>query len=94
MMIVWCIIFSYGPDIAYAIGVVSQFMHNPKEVHLWTKHRILKFLKGTLGKRVFSKLTLEANTNVDYVGSIDGKKSTLGYCTFLEVILTMRWSKN
>ena len=28
-------------DIAYAVGVVSQFMHNPKENHLRVVYRIL-----------------------------------------------------
>ena len=29
------------PKIAYAIGVMSQFMHNPKKVHLQVALRIL-----------------------------------------------------
>ena len=40
------------PNIAYAVGVVSQFMHNPKENHLRVVYRILQYLKGTLGKRI------------------------------------------
>lgn len=31
------------PDIAYAVSVVSQFMHNPNEVHLQAIYRILQF---------------------------------------------------
>lgn len=34
------------PDIAYAVSIVSQFMHNPKEVHLQAVHRILHYLKA------------------------------------------------
>ena len=34
-------------------------------------------------------MTLEAYTDVDYVGSIDEKRSTLGYCTFLRGNLVM-----
>ena len=58
------------PNIAYVISVVSQFMHNPKEEHLQAIHRILHYLKGTLGKKILFKkgtsLTLEAYTDVDY----------------------------
>ena len=35
-----------GPDIAYAVSVVSQFMHNPNEVHLQATYRILHYLKA------------------------------------------------
>ena len=54
------------PDIAYAMGVVSQFMHNPKENHLRAVYRILQYLKGTPGKGILFKkgeeMTLEAYT--------------------------------
>ena len=75
------------PDIAYAVGVVSQFMHNPKENHLRAVYRILQYLKGTPGKGIlFTKgqgITLEAYTDADYAGSVDDRRSTSGYCTFL-----------
>ena len=65
------------PDIAYAVGVVSQFMHSPKEVHLRAVHRILQYLKGTVGRGILfqkgDKLTLEAYTDADYAGSIDDR---------------------
>ena len=70
-------------------------MHNLKEVHLWAAHRIIQYLKGTLGNGVLFKrgneLTLEAYTDSNYVGSDDDKRVTLGYCTFLESNLVM-WS--
>ncbi|KAL5823155.1 hypothetical protein ACOSQ4_021055 [Xanthoceras sorbifolium] len=40
------------PDIAYAVSVVSQFMHNPKETHLKAVNRILQYLKGSPGKGI------------------------------------------
>ena len=61
-------------------------MHNSK-VHIQAAHRILQYLKGTLGNEVSFKrgneLALEACMDVDYAGSIDDKRSTSSYCTFL-----------
>ena len=75
------------PDIAYAVGVVSQFMHNPKESHLRAVYQILQYLKGTPGKGILFKkgqnLTLEAYTDADYARSMVDRRSTSGYCTFL-----------
>ncbi|GMI89878.1 hypothetical protein HRI_002657100 [Hibiscus trionum] len=74
------------PDIAYAVGVVSQFMHNPKKSHLRAVMRILQYLKGTPGKGIMFRrggnLTLEAYTDADYAGSRMDRRSTSGYCTF------------
>ena len=75
------------PDIAYAVSVVSQFMHDPKEKHLQAVHRILHYLKATPGKGLLFKkndgLNPEAYTDADYAGSIVDRRSTSGYCTFL-----------
>jgi hypothetical protein len=38
------------PNIAYAVSVVSQFMHNPKDSHLQVVYRLLRYLKSTPGK--------------------------------------------
>ena len=75
------------PDIAYAVGLLSQFMHNPKEVHLQAAYRILQYLKGTPGKGILFRrnggLVLEAYTDANFAASIDDRRSTSGYCTFL-----------
>jgi len=74
-------------DIAYAVEVVSQFMHSPKETHLRAIFRILHYLKGTPGKGIMFKrgrnMILEAYTDADYAGSVVDRRSTSGYCTFL-----------
>ena len=41
------------PDIAYAVGVVSQFMHQPQESHMEATLRIVRYLKGTTGYGTF-----------------------------------------
>ena len=38
------------PDIAYAVSVVSQFMHDPHKPHMDTVERMLKYLKVAPGK--------------------------------------------
>ncbi|BBH03624.1 hypothetical protein Prudu_014548 [Prunus dulcis] len=71
------------PDIAYAVSVVSQFMHEPREVHMQAVERILRYLKSSPGKGLlFSKhnnFAIEAYTDADWAGSISDRRSTTGY---------------
>lgn len=75
------------PDIAFAVSLVSQFMHQPKEAHLQAALRIVQYLKGTPGRGILFKrnknVNLEAYTDADYAGSVLDRRSTTGYCTFL-----------
>lgn len=43
------------PDIAHAVSVVSQHIHDPKEVHLQAVYRILQYLKAMPGKGILFK---------------------------------------
>ena len=43
------------PNIAFAVSVVSQYMHSPKESHLEVVYKILRYLKGSLGRGLFFK---------------------------------------
>lgn len=67
----------------YAINVISQFMHNPEEVHLQIDFRVLQYLRGSLGKGIIlrknDKLLLKVYTDIDYVRSIVDKISIIGY---------------
>ncbi|PON51748.1 hypothetical protein PanWU01x14_214480, partial [Parasponia andersonii] len=75
------------PDIAYAVGVVSQFMHSPMECHMEAVQKILRYLKATPGKGLLFKkskyLQIEVYTDADWAGSITDRRSTSGYCTFV-----------
>ncbi|WJZ97833.1 hypothetical protein VitviT2T_016408 [Vitis vinifera] len=75
------------PDIAYAVSVVSQFMHRPSEGHMDAVMRILRYLKSSPGKGLmFSKnghLKVVGYTDVDWAGNITDRKSTAGYFTFV-----------
>eukprot|EP00252_Welwitschia_mirabilis_P002409 TRINITY_DN1235_c0_g1_i6.p1 TRINITY_DN1235_c0_g1~~TRINITY_DN1235_c0_g1_i6.p1 ORF type:complete len:1428 (+),score=264.56 TRINITY_DN1235_c0_g1_i6:585-4868(+) len=75
------------PDIAFAVSLVSQYMHDPRESHMQAVFRILKYLKSAPGKGLlFSKnghLKIEAYTDADWAGCPDDRRSTTGYCTIL-----------
>jgi len=40
------------PDVAFAVSLVSQFMHQLKEIHLQAALRIVQYLKGTPGRGI------------------------------------------
>ncbi|CAL8137817.1 unnamed protein product [Prunus armeniaca] len=75
------------PDIAYAVSVVSQFMHSPSEDHTGAVTCILRYLKVTHGKGLmFSKYghtNVEGYTDADWAGSATDRRSTSGYFTFV-----------
>ncbi|RVW73403.1 Retrovirus-related Pol polyprotein from transposon RE1 [Vitis vinifera] len=75
------------PDIAFAVSVVSQFMHSPYEKHLEVVYQILRYLKSTPGKGLFfmknEQRGVEAYTDVDWFGLVTDRRSTTGYYTFV-----------
>lgn len=86
------------PDLAHVLGVVSQFMHNPKEQHMNAVMGILRYLKGSLGKGILFRKNnhheIEGYTNADWARSIDDRRSTSGYFIFVgENLVTWRSKK-
>jgi hypothetical protein len=75
------------PDIAFAVSVVSQFMHSPRTAHMDVVTRILRYLKGCPGKGLLytkqGNLQVECYTDADWAGSLDDRRSTSGYCAFV-----------
>ncbi|KAG8473197.1 hypothetical protein CXB51_035225 [Gossypium anomalum] len=75
------------PDIAFAVSLVSQFMHSPMEEHEEAAFQILRYLKSSPRKGLFFKKFkqkgIEAYTDADWVGSITDRRSTSRYCTFV-----------
>ncbi|RVW91489.1 Retrovirus-related Pol polyprotein from transposon RE1 [Vitis vinifera] len=75
------------PDLAYALSVVSQYMHNLGEQHMNAVMRILRYLKNAPGKGIlFTKnvdhQSIEVYTDADWAGAVDDRRSTSGYFTF------------
>ena len=76
------------PIVAYAVSMVSQFMHNMSESHMDAVVRILRYLKSAPGRGVmFSKhnniLEVSGFTDADWAGNITDRRSTAGYFTFM-----------
>uniref|UniRef100_A0A8R7UAT4 Reverse transcriptase Ty1/copia-type domain-containing protein n=1 Tax=Triticum urartu TaxID=4572 RepID=A0A8R7UAT4_TRIUA len=75
------------PDIAFDVSVVSQYMHDPKSAHMEAVIRILRYLKGCPGRGLLYRrqgdLQVECYTDADWAGSLDDRRSTSGYCTFV-----------
>ena len=40
------------PDIAYAINTLAQFASNPLPVHSQALKRVLRYLRGTIDRRI------------------------------------------
>jgi Reverse transcriptase (RNA-dependent DNA polymerase) len=75
------------PDISYAVGIVSQFMHDPKVEHMDAVVRIIRYLKENPGKGVtfekYGHANIEGYTDADWAGDADDRKSRSGYFTFV-----------
>ncbi|KAH7567578.1 hypothetical protein JRO89_XS07G0096000 [Xanthoceras sorbifolium] len=72
------------PDIAYSVGVISQFMDKPRVSHLIAAKRILRYVKGTQNFRSMYKQStpfhLSGFMDVDWAGDVNDRRSTTGYC--------------
>ena len=72
-------------------------MHSPYEEHMEAMCQILRYLKGTLGRGLFFKKSEERGVktfiDVDQVGSVEDRRSTIEYCTFVWGNLVMWGSK-
>ncbi|XP_031264166.1 uncharacterized protein LOC116122465 [Pistacia vera] len=72
------------PDLAYSLGIVSQFMQSPREPHLDAVKRILKYLKGTIDEGVFYNqgipIKLSGYCYADWAGDLSTRRSISGFC--------------
>nr|XP_019706570.1 uncharacterized protein LOC109505944 [Elaeis guineensis] len=75
------------PDIAYAISVISQYMHDLRESHMERAFRVLRYLKRCPDRGLlFSQhntFQVEGFTDADWAGSLDDRRSTFAYCTYV-----------
>lgn len=77
------------PDIAYAVGVLSQFMTNPGPTHWKAVQRVFRYLKGTLdykltfGPSTSTNQLLVGYSDSDHAGNLDTRRSTSGYVFYI-----------
>lgn len=85
------------PDIAYAVGVLSRYCSNPGPFHCKYLQRVMRYLLGTLDiGLVFRKDTeddIVGNSDSDYAGTKDERKSTGAYTFMLVGALISHYSK-
>jgi hypothetical protein len=75
------------PDIAFAVGMVSRFMHNPGKLHWSAVKRIFRYLQGTknygIGFEKCKVAEFKCYSDADWAGDKDDRKSTSGYLFLL-----------
>jgi hypothetical protein len=62
------------PDICFAVNALSQFLVEPRHVHLVAAKHVMRYLKGTIDYCLSydgdHKFTLCGYTNADWAGSV------------------------
>ncbi|XP_071727443.1 secreted RxLR effector protein 161-like [Rutidosis leptorrhynchoides] len=75
------------PDIAHAVEVVSQFMHQTQVHHMEAVIRIIRYLKKTAGHGVVFKrnghLETQIYTDASWAGEKGDRRSTSGFFTLV-----------
>ncbi|XP_047341670.1 uncharacterized mitochondrial protein AtMg00810-like [Impatiens glandulifera] len=74
------------PDIAYAVGVVSRYMNEPRKPHLEEAKKIVKYINTSLDIGLLyekdAKFVLQGYADADFAGDRDDRKSTSGFVFF------------
>jgi Reverse transcriptase (RNA-dependent DNA polymerase) len=88
------------PDIMYASGLLSRFMHQLSKTHFGVAKRVLRYIQGTKDFDIMFERNEKENVELfgfydsDWAGSMDDIKSTSGY-TFIFELGVFSWvSKN
>jgi hypothetical protein len=86
------------PDITYAVGVVSQYMHAPRQPHYQAIYHILRYLKGAPGRGLLYKLSTSLSvtgfSDADWAGNVLISGPLLAIVPLLVVILLPGTVKN
>jgi hypothetical protein len=79
------------PDISYVLHILSQFMSTPTSVHYGNLLRVLRYLCGTIDRRMFfsssSSLQLHAYSDATWGFDPSNFKSLSAYYVFLDSTL-------
>ena len=66
------------PDICFVVNTLSQYLVQPRWVHLVATKHVMRYLKGTIDFGLYYRLY--GYTDADWAGSVSNRKSTLGRC--------------
>src|ERR1700678_4702846 len=72
------------PDICFSVNTLSQFLVEPRRVHLVATKHVMRYLKGTIDCGLSydgdHNFTLSGYTDANWAGSVSDRKSTSGCC--------------
>jgi hypothetical protein len=72
------------PNICFVVNTLSQFLVEPRRVHLVAAKHVMRYLKGTMDYGLSydgdHDFTFSGYTNADWAGSIVDRKRTSGCC--------------
>ena len=75
------------PVLSYSVNRLSQFLAKPRVPHLQAAHRILEYIKGSVGQGIFfsssSPVELKAFADADWATFLDTRRSVTGFCVFI-----------
>ncbi|XP_073525461.1 uncharacterized protein [Phyllobates terribilis] len=84
------------PDIAYAVGVVSQFMQKARKPHLEAVRRIVRYVRHTVEYGILYEAGVQHEilgfTDVDWAGDSSTRRSKSGY-TFSLGLGAISWCR-
>lgn len=77
------------PDLSYSVGVLSRYMHEPKESHGVALKQVLRYLRGTTSLGLsYTKATTESAlvgySDISHNVDIDDGRSTSGHIFYFE----------
>lgn len=94
---------STRPDITHAVNMVSRYMHEPGQQHMIAAKRVLRYLSDSSDYGLLYKCNVNKYTNnevnivgycdADWGGDIDDRKSTTGYCIYVNECL-VSWNSH
>jgi hypothetical protein len=80
------------PDICFVVNTLSQYLVEPRHVHLVAAKHVMRYLKGTLDYGLCytrdCDFRLYGYTDLDWAGSTSYRKSTSGCCFSLGSAMT------
>jgi hypothetical protein len=85
------------PDICFVVNTLSQYMIEPRHVHLIAAKHVMRYLKGTIEYGIKydadCEFRLQGYSDSDWAGSVRDRKSTSGCCFSLGSGMISRFSR-